>query len=460
MSRRALLAGLGGSALVAALPRGLGPLPDSLAATLRRPDSLPDPGRPAGTPDPRIPIEHVVVVMMENHSFDNYFGMLPRRGRPAADGFRFDHAGRPTAVNRTAGGRPVRAFRMPTYCQEESQPRQDWNGTKIEVDGGRMDGFVRASGDVAMGYWDRDDIPFYYSLATTFPLANRWFASAPCQTYPNRRYLMAATSYGLVSSTLPGPNDPPPPNGTIFDRLDAHGLSWTNYFTDLPQTALIPSVVKKQPQHLAPITQFHADCATGRLPALSLVDADFGLVDAFGSRVPGRPLPTSVNAMGQDEENPQNIRYGEQFVAQVVDAVLSSPAWPKTLLVWLYDEHGGYYDHVPPPRAIPPDAIKPQLQPGDIPGRFDTYGVRVPAVVVSPWAKPHHVSDVVHDHTSVLAFVQRKWNLPAMTYRDANAAPMLDFLDFNRPAFAQPPALATAPSPLGGRGCSTTDPGH
>jgi phospholipase C len=460
LSRRGLLAGMAASAAVAALPRSVSPLPSSLAASLRRPDSLPDPRRPAGTPDPRIPIEHVVVVMMENHSFDNYFGMLPRRGRAAADGFRFDRQGVPTAVNSTASGHAVRAFRMPSYCQEESEPRQDWNGTKIEVDGGRMDGFVRASGDVAMGYWDRDDIPFYYSLASTFPLANRWFASAPCQTYPNRRFLQAATAYGLIRTTTPGPNDPPPPNGTIFDRLNAHGLTWTNYFTDLPQTAIIPATVKSNPTHLRPIAQFYADCKTGTLPAFSFVDPDFGIADVAGGLVPGVSAPTVVRAQGQDEENPQNIRYGEAFVADVVNAVMSSPAWPKTLLVWLYDEHGGYYDHVPPPRAIPPDHIKPQLQPGDLPGGYDSYGLRVPAVVVSPWARRDHVSNVVHDHTSVLAFVERKWNLPAMTYRDANAAPMLDFLDFRRPAFLSPPALAAAPSPLGGRGCDTTDPGH
>ena len=456
-----MLAGLGVSAAMAALPRGVTRLPGALASSLRRPDSLPDPSRPAGTPDPRIPIEHVVVVMMENHSFDNYLGMLPRRGRRAADGFPdFDASGLPTATNRTASGHVVRAFRMPTYCQMESEPRQDWNGTHIEVDGGRMDGFVRASGDVAMGYWDEEDLPFYYSLAKTFPLANRWFASAPCQTYPNRRFLHAATAYGLVSTTTPGPNDPPPPHGTVFDRLNAYGLSWTNYFTDLPQTAIIPSTVKSNPTHYASIASFYADCAAGTLPAFSLVDPDFGGLDVVGGFVPGGAFPQEVRAQGEDEENPQNVRYGEAFVARVVNAVMSSPAWERTLLVWVYDEHGGYYDHVPPPRAIPPDSIPPSLSPGDVPGGYDMYGLRVPAVVVSPWARRHHVSSVVYDHTSVLAFLELKWNLPALTYRDANAAPLLDFLSFRRPGFMEPPSLVAASSPVGGRGCSTADPGR
>jgi phospholipase C len=398
--------------------------------------------------------------MMENHSFDNYFGMLARRGNPKADGFRYDAHGRPTAVNRTDKGHPVRAFRMPTYCQMEHEPNQRWNGTHVAVDHGRMDGFVVASGDVAMGYWDEEDLPFYYSLAKTFPLANRWFSSAPCQTYPNRRFLHAATAFGLVSTITPGPNDAPPPNGTIFDRLNAYGLSWANYFTDLPSTAIIPATVKQNPANMRPIAQFYADCAAGTLPNYCLVDPDFGIADVAGGFVPGEALPTILRAQGEDEENPQNIRYGEAFVARVVNAVMQSPAWEKTLLVWLYDEHGGYYDHVPPPRAIKPDDIKPDLGPDDYPGGYDIYGPRVPAVVVSPWARKHHVSDVVHDHTSVLAFVEKKWNLPALTYRDANAAWMSSFLDFRSPQFREPPTLATAPLPLGGRGCSTADPGR
>ncbi len=456
ISRRAFL----GSAALGAGLAGAARLPGFAATQLRRPDSRPDPSRPAGTPDPRIPIEHVVVVMMENHSFDNYFGMLPRRGNPKADGFGFDAHGRPTAVNRTDKGRPVRAFRMPSYCQMEHEPNQSWNGTHIAVDHGRMDGFVLASGDVAMGYWDEADIPFYYSLARTFPLANRWFASAPCQTYPNRRFLHAATAYGQISTITPGPSTPPPPNGTIFDRLNDAGLSWFNYFTDLPSTAIIPTTLENNPDKMRPIAQFYADCAAGTLPNYCLVDPDFGGADVVGGFVPGESLPTVVRAQGQDEENPQNIRYGEQFVAQVVNAVMQSPAWDKTLLVWLYDEHGGYYDHVPPPRAIKPDNIKPDLGPDDIPGGYDMYGCRVPAVVVSPWARKNHVSNVVHDHTSVLVFVEKKWNLPAMTYRDANAAWMSSFLDFRAPAFKEPPTLAAAPLPVGGRGCDTSDPGR
>jgi phospholipase C len=147
-------------------------------------------------------------------------------------------------------------------------------------------------------------------------------------------------------------------------------------------------------------------------------------------------------------------------VAQVVNAVMASPNWPRTLLVWLYDEHGGYYDHVPPPAAVAPDNIPPQIGPSDAPGGYDVYGVRVPAVVVSPWARPGSVSNVVHDHTSILAFIEQKWNLPALTMRDANANSLLDFLDFRRPALIEPPALAPPSDPVAAdKTCSTSDPG-
>jgi phospholipase C len=125
---------------------------------------------------------------------------------------------------------------------------------------------------------------------------------------------------------------------------------------------------------------------------------------------------------------------------------MHSPNWKRTALFLTYDEHGGYYDHVPPPRAIKPDAIAPMTAPGDARGGYDRYGFRVPLIVVSPWARPGYVSRVVQDHTSLTAFIERKWNLPAMTFRDANAAPMTDYFDFGRPAFLHPPRLAVAPS--------------
>ena len=124
---------------------------------------------------------------------------------------------------------------------------------------------------------------------------------------------------------------------------------------------------------------------------------------------------------------------------------MHAKTWKHTALFLTYDEHGGYYDHVPPPPAIVPDSIPPDLAPGDPPGAFDRYGFRVPTIVISPWAKPHYISRVVHDHTSITAFIERKWNLPAMTLRDANAHPMTNYFNFRKPHFLEPPKLAAAP---------------
>ena len=195
-------------------------------------------------------------------------------------------------------------------------------------------------------------------------------------------------------------------------------------------------------------TQFFADADNGTLPAFSIVDPDFG---AFS------------------EENPQDIRKGESFAAEVINRVMHGKGWPDTLLIWVYDEHGGYYDHVPPPPAVPPDdvegrsvltmpvlgaAVLRPLFPGDMakreqldagPRSYDRYGFRVPAVIVSPYARPDYVCTQVLDHTSVLKLVEQKWNLPPLTARDAAAASPLDALDLaSPPAFLTPPAAARA----------------
>jgi len=411
-SRRSVLAaGVGAGAVLAAA---------------RLPGRVAPPGVGVGVrPRPHLPegvdtipqIQHVIVVMMENHSFDNYLGVLGR-----GDGLPVDRHGQPTAVNPDATGRPVRSFRMPGFTQLRTEPSNGWNASHIAMNGRRNDGFVRGSGSVAMGYWTPQDLPFYAGLARTFVLCDRWFASVAAKTYPNRSFLLAATANGTITNVLPGS----PANGTIMDRLDAHGISWKNYFSTLGTTLLFKAG-QSSPTKVVPVSQYFADAAAGTLPFFSLVDTDFDK----GS-----------------EENPQDIRVGEAFAARVINAALQGPAWDKTLLVWCYDEHGGYYDHVPPPRAPVPDAVPPPIQvPPDQPGGYDRYGFRVPAVVVSPRARRGHVSHVVYDHTSIARFIETKWNLPALTARDAHAANLLDCLDLHgRPAFLHPPTLP-APTP-------------
>ena len=389
------------------------------AAALRQPGSRPYPGLAAGT-DTIPQIKHIVVLMMENHSYDNHLGML---GRAGADGFTLS-GGKPTAANPYPDGRIQHAFRMPTTCQQFGKPSQDWTDTHTQLDGGKLDGFVKSgSGPVSMGYWERADLPFYYSLASVFPVADRYFCSVLGQTYPNRRYLMAATSLGMINDGVPDPLQYPA-NGTIFDRLHDAGVTWKDYFSVLsptPTMALFPPLLVKYPSHLAPVADFFSAAAAGTLPGFSLVEPNYGL---------------------SSEEDPQNITLGEQFAASVVNAVMNGPGWENTLLIWTFDEHGGYYDHVVPPAAIPPDSIPPATGSGPAYTGFAQYGFRVPCAVVSPYARPDHVSHTVYDHTSICALLEAKWNMPALTRRDANAHPMLDMLDLSKAAFRQPPKLA------------------
>jgi phospholipase C len=393
-------------------------------AVIRKPGSRPNPTLPEGT-DTMPKIEHIVVVMQENHSYDSYFGALAGRG----DGFKLDAQGKPLDANPDGKGGYVKAFHMPSECQISAHPGQNWVASHASWNRGKNDGFVTsASGPVSMGYWDETDLPFYYSLAKTFALQDRWFCSVLAQTYPNRRFLLAGTAAGIVSTTTGALTASPPPNGSIFDRLDAHSITWKDYYTDLPGTLVLASEGAKISPHTVKIDQFFTDAAAGKLPAVSFVDPNFEQ---------------------QSEENPQDISRGENFSAKVINAVLKSPTWEKTALFFCYDEHGGYYDHVAPPPAIKPDNIPPGAD-APAPGGYgyDNYGFRVPAVIVSPYAKKDYVSSVVHDQTSILKFIETKWNLGAMTYRDANADNLFDSFDFDNPAFMQPPALAT-PHPEG-----------
>ncbi len=452
ITRRALVqrGAVAGAAL--SVPSLTGPLLDAaVAATIRKPDSLPNPYVDAGTINAAMPFDHIVVVMMENHSFDNLLGALARNGSAGADGLTFSAAGVAANWNPGSAGTGARVYSFPIGSTAQGGGvTQTWNATHQQIDHGRMDGFVQSTDSTQpMGYYTPAVLPFAYSFARSFTLANRWFCSAPCQTYPNRRFLMAGTAYGDITTDTSTLGDAPPPNGTIFDRLHAYGVSWRNYFTDLPQTAIIPSIIEKYPANIVPIAAFFADCALGALPSVSFVDPEFGAVSEVGSALISAQLPlltqlgADVEAVGGDEEDPQDMYYGEEWAFQILQAAMRSPAWPRTLLIYTYDEHGGYYDHVPPPAAIAPDSIPPNLTATDVAGGYNLYGPRVPAIVASPYSRPGGVTNVVHDHTSVLATIEAKWNLPALTYRDANAATVMDFLNLKAPpALLTPPALA------------------
>jgi phospholipase C len=446
----------------------------SVSSGVRGPNSLPDSTRPAGQATASLPFDYVVVLMMENHSFDNYLGMLPLRGQPLADGFTFDSKGVPQNKNPLDGGYQD-VFHLQGTCAPY-EVTQAWDATHEQVNEGAMNGFA-GSCDTAMGYWDESDIPFYYSLAKTFCVGNRSFCSTQGQTYPNRRYLYAGTSGGLVSTSDETFSMPDPANGTLMDMMTKYGISWMDYFIDLPALAIVPQNVENHPANFAPVAEFFAACAAGTLPQVSFVDPDFDTVGTVGSElfsalqmIPDPPPAIAaalVNykedsaSIGESEENPQDIAIGERFAASVINAVMSGPLWSRTLLVWTYDEHGGYYDHVPPLGAPEPDNIQPNISATDYQAKFNVSGVRVPTVVVSPYSRPNAVSNVPHDHTSIIATIAAKWNLPALTYRDAQANTLLDYLNLNGPpAFLTAPTLATPslPADAGGSKCVSGPP--
>lgn len=195
-----------------------------------------------------------------------------------------------------------------------------------------------------------------------------------------------------------------------MDEYAKYGVSWRDYVTDLPDTALIPSNLERYPQDYTNIHQFYADARLGTLPDVSYVESDGGVVPLAADpvrdqvRASGAPQPQRLtdafyraDGANGDEED-ADVRVGQAFVARIVNAVMTGKDWQHTLLIWLYDEHGGFYDHVPPPRAVKPDAIPPKPSAGDVKGGYDMYGVRVPAVVVSAWSRPHAVTNVLHAH--------------------------------------------------------------
>ncbi len=358
---------------------------------------------------------------MENHSYDNYFGMLSR-----GEGFTLDGNGQPTNHNPDANGAVVLAYHLTTTEQTANHVTQNWVSSHKQYDNGQMDGFAATSGKEGMGYWTGADLPFYYSLASVFPLCDRYFGSVLAQTLPNRRFLQAATAMGLLTTTV-NFADPAPAGGTIFDKLQKFNLSWFEYSAGEPEIGTFPPVFLAYSDHVKSIPDFLADAKAGTLPFFSLITPNGNV----------------------SEENPQDIHQGEAFSAGILQALMASPNWPTMVVIFTYDEHGGYYDHVPPPPAFPPDDIPPDpAKAGGIADGYDRLGFRVPTVIISPFAKANYVSHVVHDHTSILRLVETKWNLGALTVRDANASNLLDMLDFvNAPAFLTPPKLADSAWP-------------
>lgn len=383
--------------------------------------------------DGEIPIKTIVVLMQENRSFDSYFGHLNQYAHRNDIESPPDTTTNPEKIN--APGSPLHAPQhAPMLCMADTN--HEWGASHVQVNGGKMDGFFATneghhevpvngtldmiSGRRAMGYYDATDLPFYYWLASEFSIADHYHCSLQGPTFPNRMFLYAASSFGNTYNTIAeAPN-------TLVDYLEERQIDWKIYATGTPGLGIFLSThLKYAGEHLKSIEDYFADAAAGTLPQFAFVDPNIG-----------REGP-----INDDEHPPSMAPLGEELAARVVDALTKSPNWSKSALFLTYDEHGGLYDHVPPPKACVPDDSPVKLQPGDPDVPFDELGVRVPMMVVSPFAKKHFVSHRTYDHTSIVRFVEAKFVLPALSNRDANAEIPWEMFDFEGAPHADPPKV-------------------
>jgi phospholipase C len=370
---------------------------------------------------PRIPVDHIVVLMQENRSFDHYLGHLRGHGQDDVD------------VSDEAAFNPTATDVAPWHHAEDlcfGDTNHSWRGSHVAWNQGRNDGFVIASslgndlegndptGRRAMGWYDDSNIPFYYQLASTFAISDRYFADVLGPTLPNRLYMYAGTSFGIVGGEIDAGF-----HRTIFRAMNERGISWKVYQSDVAAAFSTASFVVDSFGKVAGIDDFAEDAQNGELPEVAFVDPSF----------------LNARAGLTDEGPPADVEVGQAFVFRQVKALMSSRSWATSAMFITYDEAGGLYDHVPPPAACLPGGTPPQ-QEAEL-GGFDRYGFRVPLFVVSPFAKPHYVSHVVHSHSSILRFIEARFGIPALTSRDANSDAMLDMFDFANPAFSSPPEL-------------------
>lgn len=365
----------------------------------------------------RIPIKHIVLVMKENRSFDHVLGGL-RKLQPEAELFP------PGFMNADLVGNPFPASHATTTCTKYD-PGHQWGAMHTGVDEGAMDGFVRSGqlsggdGSFVMTYHDEKDLPFYHFLASTFALADHHFPSVLSGTYPNRLYLLFGTSDRVTETNSKIWIDPKLPS--IFDRLDEKKVSWGVYADGHPFSDTLTDPANSWETH-HPVKSVQAlidDFASDAVPSVVFVDG-VGNVD--------------------DDHPPADLQHGEVWTKRLYDAAVASKAWDSTVLLWTYDEGGGFFDHVPPPYGC---VARPQDS------AFFELGVRVPLVAISPWARRHYVSKIPREHTAITRFIEAVFDLPALTARDANADALLDMFDFDCP----PAPVPAAPAP-GTGGCT------
>jgi phospholipase C len=316
------------------------------------------------------PIEHIIVCCQENHSFDSYYGSYT--GLPAGFGI-------PPGYTQPDGtGGTVAPFHFTNLTTNNVDPDHSWNDIHLEWNNGAMDGFYTTDGTVAMGYYEAADLPYYYSLLPDYTLCANYFCGMLTDTYPNRLVLYSGTSGGNTSNSIDNgaltyPN--------ILDLMTSGGITFKNYNFNCPDNysilALFQNWATGGPNNVLNQTmeQFFTDCTNNTLAQVSFI----------------------TEAPPYDEHPVANIQTGMQMIESIVQAVQQSGAWSSTAILITYDEAGGFFDHVAPQQL---DAYGP--------------GIRVPMIIVSPYAKPGYVDTTFSDHSSVLKFIETVFGLPTL----------------------------------------------
>ncbi|MFI5121269.1 MAG: alkaline phosphatase family protein [Vicinamibacteria bacterium] len=396
--------------------------------------------RAARTPLPKpkdLPIDTFVVLMMENRSFDHYFGWHPR-----ADG---KNAG--LSYPNLDGSQMFPTHRLTPDFQGCGfrDPDHGWDGGRYQLNHGKLDGFYNGneegtgSDEFALGYYLKQDLGFIPHVADAYQLYDRYFCSILAGTYPNRHYQLAAQNGGQKSNVLPGVEEQN--TGfeweTILDRALARGIGVAYYVSDLPVPALYG---QRGLGWVRPAAQFYTDAAAGALPPICFIDPPFR--DGGGG-----------NGISADEHPHGDVRLGQAFMSDVAHAFIESPQYRRGAMFINYDEWGGFFDHVRP-RHLPDD----RANRADLAEDWSITGFRVPAVAVSPFAragKRGRVSHMTCTHESILKLISYRYQLGFLTKRHryaSNIGRSFDFSkrDFEPPGLPDPAAIAAIPCTLGG----------
>lgn len=383
--------------------------------------------RAAATPSPsNWPIDTFVVVMMENRSFDHFLGWLPKAdGRQAGLSYR------------DSSGASFSTYSLGSDYQGcgRGQPGHIWQQGRVQFNGGKVDGFLLdGSGNdtFAIGYYHSKHVPMLAHLARTYATCDRYFASLMASTNPNRSYAHAAQSYGgkYLFDKLPGDGAPqvptPPgfdPNTMIEARLQSRGRRGMTFYSDVNYAGMWGTGGARRSRE---INQFFQRAALGTLPALSFVD-------------PQQLTFKELSGVSNDQHPQSDIRTGEAFYSDVIRAFMASPQWRRGALFLVWDEWGGFFDHVRPPSV--PDAQRSS----NLDENFGQMGFRVPAVVISPYVRRGEVIHTRFGHESILRMVERRFALKPLTVRDARANSIETAFDFSRRPPREEPDLPYLP---------------